>query len=1591
MKRRILLATFLLSPVLFFTTNTVLAQTRLAAWTFDATPVAPNTPTTLSPLANSDPQSGTAFIYANGTNGSSSWVTATTGNEITAFGGSTLNDPRGGSAVAGNTVSLVSSTANGKAIVIKFSMTGYRDPVLTFATRGTSTGFTTHTWAWSTDGSSFTNFGSNTANTTATFTLQTLDLSSINSVDGAAAVYLRLTVTGATSTSGNNRLDNIVLNAISTTPPNFTSTYPKAQNASSTGFQAVVNLDKTGTAYLVVIPDGDPAPSSAQVKAGQDGAGTGLSPDKIAAFSVTTASADFSTNITGLASSTNYDVYFVAENADGIQASPVKVDVSTLAAGDVTPPIFTATYPIVNLTAATGFTVRTNLDEAGQTYFVVLPSGSTAPSSAQVKNGQDGSGASLTTNLKGTINVAAGNTEYTAVVNGLTPVTAYDIYFVAEDNTPNLQATPTMVTATTGTLFTEDFNTCDGTASFSSYSVTGDQVWGCTDFGRASKGMRMNGFGSSAVLNEDWLISPLVTLDANASLSFYSQFSFAGNALQLKISSDYSGSGDPNLATWTTLNGGFPSVAVASTSTSLADWTLSNVDLSAYTGNFYVAFFYTSTASAAARWTIDEINFSNAQATFVQVTPSALLFNASAQVKTYTLKGTNLINNVTITAPSNFEVSKDNIAFSSSINYTAAEANATQTVYVRFTAPGVTAATFINSITNTSSGFISKNVSVKGTDMSQTFDISTWNMEFFGTDVRDASNVEFGPTDDALQVSNATSVMATLGSDIFAVEEISDDNAFNTLVAGLPNYDKVVSDRWSYSFAPPDPNFPPQKVGFVFNTSTVQLISSRVMFAKMYDDIQAGTVTLPNYPTGTSSSFWSSGRLPFMATFDVTINGIKKRIRVIDIHAKSGATASDFDRRKYDVGVLRDSLNAQYANDNVILLGDFNDDVDNSIYTSSPVSSYKVVVDDVDNFNVLTYALSLTGASSFPSSNSMIDHIVISNELTPSYVGNSITIEDPRTYINNYTNTTSDHLPVTARFQLVKTDQTITFAALPAKTVGDAPFNLTATSSSGLAVSYTSSDPTIASISGNTVTILKVGTVDITASQAGDTQFNAASDVVRQLVINKINQTIQFGSLTPVTYGDAPFDLSAITTSSLPPTFVSSDPTIASISGPNNTVTILKAGTVNITASQAGDANFNAAPDVVQPLVINKANQTITFGALSPVSVGASPFNLTATSSSGLAVTYTSSTPGVATVSGNTVTVVGGGSTTITASQVGDGNYNAAVAVPQTLVVNKIDQTITFGPLTPVSFGVSPFNLSATASSGLAITYTSSAPAVATISGNTVTIVGGGSTTITASQAGNASYNAATPVDQVLVVNKINQTITFNALSDKTMGDAPFSLSASSTSALTVAFGTTSDKITISGTQVTIVKPGRATVTASQAGNASYNAATPVDRSFCIKPAKPTITISNSNTASPTLTSSATAGNQWYLNGNIIAGATNATLNVTGPGTYKVQVKIDDCVSDFSNDTAIIVTGDLKTTSSIIAYPNPAESYIEVRGIPGEILNTQLIDMTGRATPMVLEKRDDVHRGNVESLSAGIYLLRIQQESKVHQVKFIKK
>ena len=104
-------------------------------------------------------------------------------------------------------------------------------------------------------------------------------------------------------------------------------------------------------------------------------------------------------------------------------------------------------------------------------------------------------------------------------------------------------------------------------------------------------------------------------------------------------------------------------------------------------------------------------------------------------------------------------------------------------------------------------------------------------------------------------------------------------------------------------------------------------------------------------------------------------------------------------------------------------------------------------------------------------------------------------------------------------FTATKQSQTITFNTLADKTYGDATFNLAATASSGLTVSYASSNLSVATISGNTVTITGAGTTSITASQVGNSTYSPATDVIRVLNVKPQKPTATAAtSITPVDF-----------------------------------------------------------------------------------------------------------------------------------------------------------------------------------------------------------------------------------------------------------------------------------------------------------------------------------------------------------------------------------------------------------------------------------------------------------------------------------------
>lgn len=205
MKKILLLST--LTAACLATQNS--SATLLAGWDFAglaATSTTTFTPATISSTVGTGLLDISSFGLGSpqGTN-----------PERTSFGGAgTVNSFTGAETGTGTALALASSTANGKSMILSFSMLGYEDLVLSFATRGTSTGFNTHVWSWSTDGITYSPLaGNNTAVNTSTFVVKTVDFSSEFTLDNASTAYLMLTVSGASNVNGNNRLDNIQLNA----------------------------------------------------------------------------------------------------------------------------------------------------------------------------------------------------------------------------------------------------------------------------------------------------------------------------------------------------------------------------------------------------------------------------------------------------------------------------------------------------------------------------------------------------------------------------------------------------------------------------------------------------------------------------------------------------------------------------------------------------------------------------------------------------------------------------------------------------------------------------------------------------------------------------------------------------------------------------------------------------------------------------------------------------------------------------------------------------------------------------------------------------------------------------------------------------------------------------------------------------------------------------------------------------------------------------------------------------------------------------------------------------------------------------------
>jgi endonuclease/exonuclease/phosphatase family metal-dependent hydrolase len=294
------------------------------------------------------------------------------------------------------------------------------------------------------------------------------------------------------------------------------------------------------------------------------------------------------------------------------------------------------------------------------------------------------------------------------------------------------------------------------------------------------------------------------------------------------------------------------------------------------------------------------------------------------------------------------------------------------------------------------------------TARTKTLDIATWNVTWFGS----TSN---GPTDETLQLNNVKKVLDSLQADIYILSEVSNSVGFASLMSRMTGFSGQCSPRLSQGGS----DLNGQRVCFVYKTDVFKNPTFKNLL------VGTNTANLANYPVD-GARFWASGRLPYLMTADVVIDNVTQKLNFVGIHARANTSGADaqtvYDQRKYDIKVLKDTLDAQYANVPLIMAGDYNDDVDETVaaITTTKESTYKSIIDDATKYRAVTKSLSDKGLRSFLTSENVIDHVITTNEFFDNLIVGSEGHELPFRYITDYGTTTSDHLPIFARFKLTQ-------------------------------------------------------------------------------------------------------------------------------------------------------------------------------------------------------------------------------------------------------------------------------------------------------------------------------------------------------------------------------------------------------------------------------------------------------------------------------------------------------------------------------------------------------------------------------------------
>ncbi|MBL8960513.1 MAG: endonuclease/exonuclease/phosphatase family protein [Gemmatimonadetes bacterium] len=278
-------------------------------------------------------------------------------------------------------------------------------------------------------------------------------------------------------------------------------------------------------------------------------------------------------------------------------------------------------------------------------------------------------------------------------------------------------------------------------------------------------------------------------------------------------------------------------------------------------------------------------------------------------------------------------------------------------------------------------------IPVQGT--ATTLDVGSWNIEWFG----DAGN---GPSNEALQLTTVTSAITAMDLDIIGLQEVVGSAQFTELDTRLGAYAGILASDAIVAGGAASYTAGEQKVALLYKPSVATLTGARIVLASASNDF--------------------AGRPPLEATFRVTVNGTPRDVVVLVVHMKAFADAESWQRRTNAAIALKAYLDQAYPTQQVVVIGDFNDDVDTSISSGRP-SPYSAFVGDVARYAFPTAALSLSRLPTTVGFTEAVDHHLATNELMATYVAGSARAVRLDQYITDYANVTSDHYPVVTAYR----------------------------------------------------------------------------------------------------------------------------------------------------------------------------------------------------------------------------------------------------------------------------------------------------------------------------------------------------------------------------------------------------------------------------------------------------------------------------------------------------------------------------------------------------------------------------------------------